>query len=453
MDDLRKILQRLGERATTNGFRGEFGDDDPETGTGCGACGGRGWYAPSVPVGHPEFGQAVTCRCLEDRLTETRQARLVRYSNLGALTRFTFETLDRDGRLEGFDGKERFRAAYDAALEFSSRPEGWLVLSGPYGTGKTHLAAAVSNRLIQNEYSVFFVHVPELLDHLRSAYSPASETTYDELFEQVKSAPILVMDELHSGNSTPWSQEKLRQLINHRGNAQLPTVITTALPLEESDAYIRVRIESESEGKVFRLIGRTQQAGSSYGSIDPRMLERMTFDTFRPRYGGLSDEQESGLVAAFQAARNFANAPQGWLTLHGVTGSGKTHLAVAIAGEQLKKGNPAMFAPVPELMDRLRDAFEPGSGISYMRFMDALKNAPLLILDDLGRERPSDWSREILFQIMAHRDNLRLPTIITSNNDYDKDTGPISSRIKDPAIGQMIPLGAPDYRTRGSRRG
>ena len=257
MEDLRDILQRLGARATTEGFRDESDDYSFDGDTGCEVCGGRGWYTPNVPVGHPEFGQTVTCRCLEDRLTETRQARLVRYSNLGALTRFTFETLDRNGKLEGSDGNESFRAAFDTTLDFSTRPEGWLILSGPHGTGKTHLAAAVSNRLIQNGYSVFFVHVPELLDHLRSAYSPSSETTYDDLFEQVKSTPILVMDELHSGNTTPWSQEKLRQLINYRSNAQLPTVITTALPPEESDPYIRVRIESE--GKVFRLGGRTHR--------------------------------------------------------------------------------------------------------------------------------------------------------------------------------------------------
>ena len=182
------------------------------------------------------------------------------------------------------------------------------------------------------------------------------------------------------------------------------------------------------------------------------MLRRMTFDSFRPRYGGLTTEQEAGLDAAFQAARNFANAPQGWLTLCGATGSGKTHLAVAIAGEQLKKGNQAMFASVPELMDRLRAAFEPDSGISYMRFMDAVKNAPLLILDDLGRERRSDWSREMVFQIIAHRDNLRLPTVITSQDNFTQDTGPVSSRIKDPEIGQVIPMQAPDYRTRGRSR-
>ena len=248
MEDLRKILQRLGERATTNGFRGEFGDGGPETGTGCDVCGGRGWYTPNVPVGHPEFGQTLACRCIEDLLLKEKQARLLRYSNLGPLTRFTFETLDGDGVAQGAEDRGRFRAAYEAAQRYAARPDGWLVLSGPHGTGKTHLAAAMANRLIQNDFEVLFVHVPELLDHLRATYSPASETTYDELFEQVKATPILVMDGLHSVNATPWSQEKLGQLVNHRHNGLLPTVITTALRPEDLDPYIRVRIGVSKPG-------------------------------------------------------------------------------------------------------------------------------------------------------------------------------------------------------------
>ena len=452
MEDLRDILQRLGERATSEGFRDEPDEYDIDGGTGCTECGGRGWYTPNVPVGHPEFGQTVTCRCLETRLTDSRQARLVRYSNLGVLTRYTFESLDRDGRSEGIEGVDRFRIAYDAAVEYASRPEGWLVLTGPHGTGKTHLAAAVSNRLIQNGYSVFFVHIPELLDHLRSAYSPASETTYDELFEQVKNTPILVMDELYSGNATPWSQEKLRQLTNHRCNGQLPTIITTALPPIEADPYIRVRLESESRGNTFQL-GKIESVHSSqYGSIAPEMLRQFSFSTFN-LYSDLSLQERDSLEGALTFARNYASEPQGWLTLYGSTGTGKTHLAVAIAGEQIKQGNPVTFAFVPELMDRLRHAFEPGSGISYMRLLEDVKNAPLLILDDLGRESDSTWSDAVLFQIIVHRHNLRLPTVTTCNEDLPNGTGPVGSRLRDPAIGFAFPLHLRDYRTRGRSGG
>ncbi len=453
MDELRDILQRLNARAISEGFRDESDDSFNESDTGCEVCGGRGWYSPNVPVGHPEFGQTVTCRCFEDRLTETKQARLVGYSNLGALTRFTFETLHRNGFSKGSEDANRFNAAYDAALDYASRPEGWLVLTGPHGTGKTHLAAAVSNRLIQNGYSVFFVHVPELLDHLRSAYSPKSETTYDDLFEQVKTTPILVMDELKLKGSTPWAQEKLRQLVNHRYNTQLPTVFTTAELPKEIDPYLRVRIEAQGGNNVFLLGGQTPDSSLKYGSIDQGMLKRMSFDTFRHRYAGLSQESEATLTFALQAARNFAQVPQGWLTLYGDTGTGKTHLAVAIAGEQISQGHSVFFAFMPTLMGQLRYAYEPESDISYMRLLEHVLDAPLLILDAVGEERDSEWSKEIVLQIIRHRHNLRLPTVFTCNADITRRRGPLGSRMQDPSIGSIIPMHAPDYLTRGSNRG
>ncbi len=63
----------------------------------CERCGDRGWFTPDVPAGHPEFGKIVTCECQSERLSNERSARLFRYSNLGQLTRFTFDTLDPDG--------------------------------------------------------------------------------------------------------------------------------------------------------------------------------------------------------------------------------------------------------------------------------------------------------------------------------------------------------------------
>ena len=61
---------------------------------------------------------------------------------------------------------------------------------------------------------------------------PASATTFDERFDQVRNAPLLVLDDLGSQSNTPWAQEKLYQIFNHRYNAKLPTVITTNQELE-----------------------------------------------------------------------------------------------------------------------------------------------------------------------------------------------------------------------------
>ena len=115
--------------------------------------------------------------------------------------------------------------------DFAEAPEGWLVILGPHGSGKTILAAAAANRCIDRGHVVFFSHVPDLLDHLRATFSPTSDIAYSELFEQVKSTPILVLDGLGSHSTTPWAEEKLGQIINHRYNAALPTVVTTAASL------------------------------------------------------------------------------------------------------------------------------------------------------------------------------------------------------------------------------
>jgi DNA replication protein DnaC len=86
------------------------------------------------------------------------------------------------------------------------------------------------------------VVVPDLLDHLRATFSPSSSTTLDRRFEEVRTAPLLILDDLGTQATTAWVKEKLYQLFNYRYNAELPTVITTATSLEEMDARLRSRL-------------------------------------------------------------------------------------------------------------------------------------------------------------------------------------------------------------------
>lgn len=132
--------------------------------------------------------------------------------------------------------------AFSAAREYSEGPEGWLVLTGPYGVGKTHLAASIANYRASQGYEVVFVVIPDLLDHLRATFSPRSSVSYDRRFEEIRASSLLVLDDLGTQAATPWVREKLYQLFNYRYNAGLPTVITTADPLEEMDARLRTRM-------------------------------------------------------------------------------------------------------------------------------------------------------------------------------------------------------------------
>lgn len=142
------------------------------------------------------------------------------------------------------------------------------------------------------------------------------------------------------------------------------------------------------------------------------------------------------------------------LYLGGGVGIGKTHLAVAVMDDLIRgKRVPSLFVTVPELLDNLRGAYnDPGRDID--EWMNAVKNAELLVLDDLGSEKATAWVQERLFVIINHRYREALPTIITSNTrpkDLAAQVGErTASRIFSMCLG--IELEGADYRETAARR-
>ena len=156
-------------------------------------------------------------------------------------------------------------------------------------------------------------------------------------------------------------------------------------------------------------------------------------------------------------SEEFRRISKGLAALHRTHGCGKTHLAVAIINERLKRGESAFFAFVPALLDYLRATFRPDSPTGYDEFFEQVKTAPLLVLDDLASENSTPWAEEKLYQIVVHRHNARLSTVITSNilslQQLEEKKPRISSRLSD-ALVQWVPIDAPDYRDqRPSGRG
>jgi DNA replication protein DnaC len=120
------------------------------------------------------------------------------------------------------------RQVIQTVKEYAEHPANWLLLRGGYGVGKTHLAAAVANKVVHSGMRVLFVVTSDLLDHLRATYQPGSPVTYDQRFNEVRRAWLLVLDDLGMQNATPWAQEKLFQILNYRYVGGLPTIITVS---------------------------------------------------------------------------------------------------------------------------------------------------------------------------------------------------------------------------------
>jgi len=411
----------------------------------CPICNGAGFVHPLLSSGKPDFRRVVPCRCVQEALDKERQTHLLRYSNLGTLTRFTFENLLPEGRSGNPLNQEQFARAYRVAKAFAAQPRGWLILVGPSSCGKTHLAAAIVNERISQGQLAFFISTPDLLDRLRSAFNPDSEVPYDEFFDRVRNAPLLVLDDLGAQTSTPWAKEKLEQLLNHRFNSGLPTVIVPIIPLEQFENRIHTRLTDPNLCHICVVEEKQALLEYSWGS-EFELQKSMTFDRFERR-PNLLPEQQHNLEEALNLALRFAKSPEGWIVFQGVNGCGKTHLAAAIVNYRYQAGKPALFVVAPDFLDHLRSTFSPESKVSYDELFERVKTATLLILDDFGEQASTPWAQEKLYQVINYRYNAQLPTVITTRCLMDEIDSPISSRLVDAKISSPFTITAPDYRS------
>ncbi|NOH14565.1 MAG: ATP-binding protein [Chloroflexi bacterium] len=417
----------------------------------CPHCAGLGYLRNDAPMGHPDFGKLVICTCRENEISQAARQRLYAISQLEELNHLTFENFEKRGHM-GIPDKqaESIEGACNTAQQYAEGLNGWLLLRGNYGTGKTHLAAAVANQAVLNGIATIFITVPDLLDSLRFTYQNPDET-FEERFEEIRQAPLLILDDFGTQNATEWAQEKLFQIINFRYINKLPLVITTNLATKDLEGRIRSRLEDPElvirytiDAPDYRRPGVDDYSQQELSSL---MHHRnRTFGTFDIRKGeGLPSEISKNLERVFKATQQYAEAPRGWLVLTGDYGSGKTHLAAAIANYQAGLGEHPLFIVVPDLLDHLRATFNPNSPVSYDRRFDEVRTSPLLILDDLGTQSTTPWAREKLYQLFNHRYNAELPTVITTSDSIEEVDARIRSRMLDTRLCTIYAITAPAY--------
>lgn len=169
----------------------------------------------------------------------------------------------------------------------------------------------------------------------------------------------------------------------------------------------------EMQSRVRRIVGDS--------GMNARFLRR-TFSSFQP-----TAENQKALVSCKQYADTFRdklpkNNPEpgrNGLFITGPMGTGKTHLAAAIANQIMQDGTAVICMTMIDLLDRIKRTYEQkrqdGGEANEGSVLSAYKSVPLLIIDDMGKEPATEWAVSKIYAIINARYEAYMPTIITTN--------------------------------------
>lgn len=159
----------------------------------------------------------------------------------------------------------------------------------------------------------------------------------------------------------------------------------------------------------------------------PPLYRNSSVDTFvLPRDNMMAHRDLATVLLEVKAfVRDFPNDKRPGLLLLGEPGTGKTHLAVAALRMLIAKGFSGLFYDYQTLLDNIRAGYDPGAGASSKEAYRVALDAEVLLLDDLGAHRVTDWVEDTVTSIITHRCNHRKPLIATSNLS-DPDAGGVA---------------------------
>ena len=155
----------------------------------------------------------------------------------------------------------------------------------------------------------------------------------------------------------------------------------------------------------------------------PEGLPR-TFESFQVR---------PGTYQGLSAARRFTEPDCAYhiLTMVGRYGSGKTHLLEALARRMLESGHYVRYEYVPVFLDDLRATYEEDAEVKFPERWAMYARAPVLLLDDLGAEKTTEWAAEKLTALVAERYRTGGRLVVATNLDFDQMAEKVGNRIAD----------------------
>jgi DNA replication protein DnaC len=159
----------------------------------------------------------------------------------------------------------------------------------------------------------------------------------------------------------------------------------------------------------------------------PRRYDACSLQNYYPAQG--NGTQLKAFNYAFRLVREYPSVERGLLFM-GTVGVGKTHLSVAILRGLMEKGVPGMFCEFGSLLKQIQDSYNPISKNSELKVLAPVYQAEVLVLDELGASKPTDWVKDTMMQIIGTRYNDKKLTIFTTNY-LDARRAPADETLED----------------------
>jgi DNA replication protein DnaC len=219
----------------------------------------------------------------------------------------------------------------------------------------------------------------------------------------------------------------------------------------------------DEEPTDLEFLAKSRRMDTHLDQMFSKKHRKMTFASFETE-----TEKQAAILAkaeTFANAIKIGDAPEG-IGFFSPPGLGKTHLGVAILQEIAHPDISVEICAVPKFLAQIRARFSPGSHGDPNEILKRCQNADVLLIDDLGAERETEWAIETLYLLIDHRWNDEKPTIVTSNlsatdflaraeGKFSKNYGDdpvysarIYSRLRGMLVGNMHVLDGDDYRAR-----
>ena len=149
----------------------------------------------------------------------------------------------------------------------------------------------------------------------------------------------------------------------------------------------------------------------------PPLYRAASVDNFiLPADNPVSRTQLAGVVLTVRAyMREYPNAPRPGLLFIGPPGTGKTHLSVAVLRALIARGFEGVFYDFQALLNQIRSGYDQASGTMDRDAYRSALESEIVVLDDLGAHRVTDWVEDTVTSIITQRCNNKRPTIVTTN--------------------------------------